>query len=156
MVGRLDERELRLREGGGVERIKADDCDEAFVSLAASYSLCGDTGCRGRWSSSKPKARWGRIGRLKGGKGRRELEGKGGGGERAFIPLAEHRAGRLNVSGTIPATAGGEGGSHGVAKPDGVIHRYSLLPRDMSEMAETQNPRRSILMSRAPLPPAGR
>lgn len=40
-----------------------------------------------------------------GGKGKRELEGKAAG---EHLYLAQHRAGRLGASDTIPGTAGGE------------------------------------------------
>jgi hypothetical protein len=49
-------------------------------------------------------------------------------GTNASLYLAEGRGWQMKPAQTpIPDTGGGEGG-HGTAKPNGVIHRYAVLP----------------------------
>ena len=57
----------------------------------------------------------------------RELEGKAAGDERVFIP--SNSTGLADWAPPTPMldTAGGVGVT-GAAKPDGVIHRYGILP----------------------------
>ena len=61
---------------------------------------------------------------------RERVVGKAAGTECVFIP-AEGPSWQMKSSDTIPEAAGGEGG-HGVAKPDGVIHRYLFYPIKIS------------------------
>jgi hypothetical protein len=67
------------------------------------------------------------VGEGKGTKERERFVGKAAGDECVFIP--GERPGLADEVGSdaIPDAAGGEGG-HGVAKPDGVIHRYIFYP----------------------------
>ena len=44
-------------------------------------------------------------------------------------------------SDAIPDAAGGEGG-HGVARPDGVIHRYRIYRKKMKSSEEMRSPER--------------
>jgi hypothetical protein len=46
-------------------------------------------------------------------------------GTSASLYLGEGPDWQMRSSDTIPEAAGGEGG-HGVARPDGVIHRYRI------------------------------
>jgi hypothetical protein len=55
-------------------------------------------------------------------------------GTSEHLYLAEHRAGKLNDSGTIPATAGGEGITEPI--PDGIIHTYSFYPKKFPLLCE--------------------
>jgi hypothetical protein len=57
---------------------------------------------------------------------RERVVGKAAGDECVFIP-GEGPSWQMRSSDTIPDAAGGEGG-HGVARPDGVIHRYRVYP----------------------------
>jgi hypothetical protein len=56
-------------------------------------------------------------------KERERVVGKAAGDDCFFIP--EGPGWQMKSSDTIPDAAGGEGG-HGVARPDGVIHRYII------------------------------
>jgi hypothetical protein len=82
-----------------------------------------------RWSSARPEARGGRCRQVRGGernKRKRESCWKSGGGRVRLYTWRRDRAWQMEVgSDAIPDAAGGEGG-HGAAKPEGVIHRYSL------------------------------
>ena len=55
---------------------------------------------------------------------RERVVGKAAGDECVFIP-GGGPSWQMRSSDTIPDAAGGEGG-HGVARPDGVIHRYII------------------------------
>ena len=59
-------------------------------------------------------------------KEKERVVGKVAGDECVFIP-GEGPSWQMRSSDTIPDAAGGEGG-HGVARPDGVIHRYRVYP----------------------------
>jgi hypothetical protein len=57
----------------GVERIRVSRCAATFFPLAASYRFCGDYG-GSKWSSARPEARGGDVGRWEREEGTKERE----------------------------------------------------------------------------------
>ena len=72
---------------------------------------------------------------------RERVVGKAAGDECVFIP-GEGPSWQMKSSDTIPEAAGGEGG-HGVARPEGVIHRYRVYHNNAI------NPRISLVVCRS-------
>jgi hypothetical protein len=124
-LGRIHSRTADKRVlPGGVERIKAGNRAEAFLSQAASYLSVEGGGHAGEGGARRGLRHDGaRLRRVEGGKLEGESCWKSSGGRTRLI------AGRVvgladeARSDAIPDAAGGEGG-HGTAKPHGVIHRY--------------------------------
>ena len=81
---------------GRLERIKAGDCDETFVSLASVVSLYGNTACKGG-GARRNLRHDGPCRKVEGGKRKERARWKSGGGTNASLWAP------------FPATAGGEG-----------------------------------------------
>jgi hypothetical protein len=87
---------------------------------APGRGVCGAQ--RGLRHEGAVQGRWERGREQKEGE---RVVGKAAGDGCVFIP-GEGPSWQMKLGDTIPDAAGGEGG-HGVARPDGVIHRYRVL-----------------------------